>query len=514
MKRRDFLKNSFIAGASSMMLPSFLSANSALEFDDYKGILVLFLNGGNDGVNTFIPVKDGNDEYGYSAYFKSRESIAVRGDDLSDKLKKYIDGDNLQLEGWGNNIYNKTDSYRDNYTKAGFYIHDKGYNGDLNFNKNIATHALMPEMAHYVNQGKVAIIQNVGNLFEPTTKKGIVDSTATLPPFLMAHDHQTTVTFTGNSATLSDFGLFGKLYDNWLGVNDQNIYGMNMALTNWNPKLLYGKKTSPIILSQDGIQRFNSINWNNTIFHKMMEYKREGEFKKLYNKLRKHSFAVVEKIEKDWRDYNSIYQGLKDSYGHDINFERRSDDNELSFPHANIGAWDKVLLSAAKLMKIGKDSGLKRQVVYISLSFSGFDTHSDQKRTHAILLRRLSSSLDKFQRVIKATGLEDEVTTVATSEFGRSVGSNGDGSDHAWGNHLFVLGGAVKGGLYGKAPSMKLGSDDDMNNKGRLIPTTSMASYYNTVFKWFGVSESIRLKILPQLVNFDPKDRDIGFMKS
>jgi uncharacterized protein (DUF1501 family) len=108
--------------------------------------------------------------------------------------------------------------------------------------------------------------------------------------------------------------------------------------------------------------------------------------------------------------------------------------------------------------------------------------------------------------------MEDEVTTFNISDFGRSVGTNGDGSDHAWGNHLFVMGGAVKGGLYGELPSLELGGEDDMINKGRLIPKISMAQYYNTILNWFGANEQLRQTLFPEIINFDKSVQDLGFM--
>jgi uncharacterized protein (DUF1501 family) len=514
MKRRDFIKYG-LAGSASLAFPSLLSANS-LEFSDYKAIVILYLNGGNDGVNTFIPVSEVDDEYGYSAYVNSRGSLAVDRRDLTDKLKNTIQGDNQILLPNGNdNIYINGENRTEDYTKGGLYIHDKGYSGDLNFNNQIATHGFMPELAHYVNQGKVAIIQNIGNLIEPTTREQILNKTANLPLFLMAHDHQGTITATANGKDLRELGVFGRLADEWSGVNGDSVYGMNVSLTSDRPRILYGYKTVPSVFNRHGIKKLiTALNGWYSKFYKLGGYEREDDYKRYFNQVHMHSIKLVETVTNEWKEYDKIYEGILDSYGNVISPSRRTGDEVAGFAHAGIGDWEGFGLNAAKLIKIGIDKGLKRQVFYMSLSFSGFDTHAEQSRVHGENLRRISLAIDKLQRVLEAHGLGDKVTTILTSEFGRSVGTNGDGSDHAWGSNLFVIGGAVKGGLYGKRPSMVLGGADDMNNKGRLIPTTSMSQYYNTVMEWFGADENTRLKILPELKNFDKDSWNIGFMKS
>jgi uncharacterized protein (DUF1501 family) len=167
------------------------------------------------------------------------------------------------------------------------------------------------------------------------------------------------------------------------------------------------------------------------------------------------------------------------------------------------------LKAVAKLAYIGKNSGgVKRQIFFIS--DGGYDTHSNQTNQHSKKLRGLSLSIGDFYRALEDMGMENEVTTITVSDFGRSTGNNGDGTDHAWGGNYFVVGGAVKGGLYGTLPDLTLGSDDDLYSKGRLIPTTSMSQYYATVLKWFGVEGELMDYVLPELKNFEQKD--LGFM--
>jgi uncharacterized protein (DUF1501 family) len=514
MKRRDFVKLG-LAGSVPLLFPSVLSSDDESSNDDYKAIIILYLNGGNDGVNTFIPSASGDDEYGYSAYQKSRSGLAVANVDLSEKLNNSVQDDGRVLfESGDSNIYINSGDRVTDYTSSGFYIHNQGYSGDLNFNGQIATHAFMPELAHYVNKGEVAIIQNVGNLIEPTTRQDIHDKKANLPLFLMAHDHQGTITATSNGKNLRELGLFGRLADEWQSINGNSVYGMNVSLTSNRPRILYGYKTVPSVFSRQGIKKMiTALNdWRYGRLYDMTAYERSDPYKRYFNKIHRHSIELVDIVTHEWSDYDSIYEGITDSYGNPISVKNRTNDEVAGFAHAGVGDWEAFLLNAAKLIKIGIDKGLKRQVFYVSLSFSGFDTHAEQSRVHGINLRRISLAVDKLQRVLEQHNLSKKVTTVITSEFGRSVGANGDGSDHAWGSNLFAIGGAVKGGLYGKRPSMVLGGEDDMNNKGRLIPTTSMNQFYNTLLKWFDVDEDLRNRLLPELKNFEEKD--LGFMKA
>ena len=511
--RRDFLKSGAAVGASALLAPSILGATDTTpNFSDYKAIVVLALEGGNDGYNTFIPIGAGDDEYGYNAYLKAREAIAVRNKDLSSELKNAMNANgDLELGKGSGNLYYEQDNALENY-QSGFYAHNKGYDKDgntlnLNFNNKIGTHGYMPELANLTNQGKVAVVSNVGNLYEPTTRDAIMNARATLPPFLMAHDHQFSLAANGNALNLRDFGLFGKLHDAWKSLDGDNIYGMNTALFQ-SCHMLYGRLSNPTIFNRNGVSLFSSLNYRYEVYTDMISsWKRKQNYKRYYNNLRDHSFKVVQEIKDVWEERDDIYENLLGSYGEKITTP--TDDSWAAIGHGGIGVkWEPDLLSAAKLIKIGKDSGLKRQIVYIRMA--SFDTHGNQREFHGKYLRSLDTAIGKFQRIMKKLGLEESVTTISMSDFGRSIGANSDGTDHAWGNNLFVIGGAVKGGLYGKQASLKLGGEDDMSYKGRLIPTTSMSQYYNTILEWFGADEDLRNNLLVDLKNFDNKN--LGFM--
>ncbi len=168
---------------------------------------------------------------------------------------------------------------------------------------------------------------------------------------------------------------------------------------------------------------------------------------------------------------------------------------------------------------IGGATGARRQVFFVRLD--GFDTHDRQNRTHADLMARLAHALRYFDTVLGAIGARNMVTTFTASEFGRTFTSNGDGTDHGWGGHHFVMGGAVRGGdLYGRFPILAAknannndfdGSADQLGN-GVLLPETSVDQLGATLAGWFGLGASQTGEIFPQLAHFDASRRNLGFM--
>ncbi|MEO5735306.1 MAG: DUF1501 domain-containing protein, partial [Rubrivivax sp.] len=153
----------------------------------------------------------------------------------------------------------------------------------------------------------------------------------------------------------------------------------------------------------------------------------------------------------------------------------------------------------------------------------GFDTHDGQNRNQADLLARLDQALSYFDSTLGGLNARSNVTTFTASDFGRTFTSNGDGTDHGWGSHHFVMGGAVNGGdLYGTFPVLATknasnnnfdGSPDQLAN-GALLPQTSVDQLGYTLGSWFGVPQSSLLSIFPNLSNFDVSARNLGFMKT
>ena len=175
------------------------------------------------------------------------------------------------------------------------------------------------------------------------------------------------------------------------------------------------------------------------------------------------------------------------------------------FPATDLGAQLKMI---ARLLSVREALGLRRQIFFCSID--GFDTHGAQLETHSTLLRELSQALAAFYQATVELGIAAQVTTFTTSEFGRTWHSTGAGSDHGWGNHQLILGGAVKGGdVYGKLPVQTEEGPDD-SGSGRWIPTTSVDEYAATLARWFGVSTTEMPLVVPNIGRF--ANPNLGFM--
>jgi uncharacterized protein (DUF1501 family) len=159
------------------------------------------------------------------------------------------------------------------------------------------------------------------------------------------------------------------------------------------------------------------------------------------------------------------------------------------------------LQTVARIIKVRGALGLSRQIFYCVLG--GFDTHGGQLPIQSALLQQLSQAVLAFYRATQELGVDQSVTTFTASEFGRTLTPNSSGTDHAWGNHHFIVGSAVKGGqFFGAFPSLTLGGDSDAYNTGTLIPTSSVDQYGATLAQWFGVGPANLSTIFPNIVNF------------
>ncbi|MEL6688045.1 MAG: DUF1501 domain-containing protein, partial [Pseudomonadota bacterium] len=170
-----------------------------------------------------------------------------------------------------------------------------------------------------------------------------------------------------------------------------------------------------------------------------------------------------------------------------------------SFPVTPLGA---QLKAVAETINIRDRLFASRQVFFVGLG--GFDTHDAQARALPQLLSQIDGALAAFQTAMEALGLSRDVTLFTASDFGRTLSVNGDGTDHGWGGHQIVLGGAVKGGdIYGSLPPPTLGHAADSGG-GRLIPSVAVDRYAAELGRWFGLTEAELSSALPGLGNFDP----------
>jgi uncharacterized protein (DUF1501 family) len=167
------------------------------------------------------------------------------------------------------------------------------------------------------------------------------------------------------------------------------------------------------------------------------------------------------------------------------------------------------LQTVARIISGSASLGVTRQIFYVQLG--SFDTHNNQAIQHAQLLTQLGEALEYFDGLMVAAGMGNQVTSFTASDFGRTLTSNSNGTDHGWGSHHFVVGGAVQGGdMYGQYPVIGVNQANDLG-AGRLIPTTSVDQYAGTLARWFGLSDSQVKEVLPNFGNFGSNPY-LGFM--
>jgi uncharacterized protein (DUF1501 family) len=171
----------------------------------------------------------------------------------------------------------------------------------------------------------------------------------------------------------------------------------------------------------------------------------------------------------------------------------------VTFPNTSIGS---QLSQVAKLIQVRASLGASRQIFFCSQG--GYDTHSNQLAQHVTLYSQLAAALAAFDQAMSALNVQNSVTTFTESDFSRTFQPNGNaGTDHGWGSHALVMGGAVKGGaLYGTYPTLALGGPDDSGSRGTWVPSTSEDQYMGALAKWFGLQQADTDYVFPNLKSF------------
>jgi uncharacterized protein (DUF1501 family) len=458
--RRAFLRRCGQLSLTGTALPFALNLAAmgeaaAFSATDYKALVCVFLYGGNDYANTVVAYDDAS----YNAYSVIRgggAGQAAGGIALAKaSLTPTLLSPTLALPG----------------------------------GRQYALHPAMTGLANLFNAGRAAVQFNVGPLVVPLTRAQYNSAdrkTWPLPPKLFSHNDQQSI-WQSSSPEGSTVGWGGNLGDLALSGNTNSLFTCMSVAS--NAVFLSGDSALQYQVSTGGAVAINSVKNNvygssavKTALSSLVQQTRTHTLENEYNRVTTRAIGAEAQI-------TSALAGVTLS---------------TVFPSGNSLA--DQLKMVARLIGARAALGAKRQVFMVSIG--GFDLHDNLITQHPGLLGKLSEALSSFYNATLELGVADKVTAFTASDFGRTLASNGDGSDHGWGSHHFMLGGAVKGrAFYGTPPPISVGStaaaDDQWHvGQGRLLPSTSVDQYAATLAQWFGVAQTELAGILPNLQHF------------
>lgn len=453
LPRRHFLK-----GASGLLLPAAVplaarTAHAQLQDiahlaagDDYRALVCIFMFGGNDGNNLVVP----RDPADYAKYAGPRGHLALNRDQLLT-----IKPTNAQGREFG-------------------------------------FHPAMTGMQGLFNQGKAAVIANVGTLAAPITKQQYQNGSVPRPQNLYSHSDQQFLWNTAMADNSVRTGWGGRVGDRVASLNQSGSLTTCMSVAG-NSTFLSGDTIRSFPVSPSG--QFG-----------LDFYETGTETKPLSEGIQKllgQSATRVNVMDGVWLD---ILSGAITNQKQISTALNNATPFTTAFPNSGLG---QALRMIARLIVARSAFGAKRQVFFAAIG--GFDTHGDdQLQRQNELLGDVSSSMAAFYNATAEIGLAENVTAFTASDFGRNFPTNGKGSDHAWGSHHLVAGGAVRGNaMYGTFPSLVVDGPDDVG-KGTWIPSVSVDQYAATMATWFGVGPADLNAVFPNLSRFPTGN--LGFM--
>lgn len=353
---------------------------------------------------------------------------------------------------------------------------------------NLALPKFMAPMQQLFSQGNLAFLANTGPLLHPVTKSQAQQNVNLLPPQLFSHNDQQKHWQTSWPEQSSLTGWAGRMAD--LIMDTQNPLSMNLSITGTNIWQT-GVNSLPYSLDASGVETFSALDPN-----------------KSWNNDRVNVFTQLMAAEKHklGQAHNAIYNRAQNNIDIVANAINSIGEPSIAYPENHLANQLKMVATLASSQQLLSQP---RQVFFVSMG--GFDTHDNQNSDQPMLLQSLSDALFAFNADLQARGLANNITSFTMSDFGRTLTSNGDGTDHGWGGHQIIMGGAVKGGdIYGTMPEdFTLNSADDFGD-GRIIPTTAVDQYAATLAKWFGLSINEINAVFPNLSRFN--NSDLGFM--
>ena len=455
--RRNFLKLSAatpLALSSGTMLGSLASMNAqAMDTSGYKALVCVFLFGGMDCHDTVLPY----DPSSYNKYASIRSSL----------LQAYA-----SLPGGFSRARQALLPLEPATARFG--------------GRQFALPAEMSALHGLFGDGKAAIVGNVGPLVQPTTRDSLLNGSAALPKRLFSHNDQqsTWMSFAPEGAQLGWGGRFGDAAAN-AGANVNKSFSQ-VSLAG-NNVFLSGEQVGSYQIGVDGVQ---------SIY--LLDGAGNGIPVALNPILREH-FAVAGTNRSNLFERDFVTLSQESFAANDLLDAalRSAPEFTTAFPGSPLGG---QLRAAARTIAVREELGASRQVFFIGIG--GFDTHSAQATTLPALQQDISNSIAAFYAATQEMGIASDVTTFTAADFGRTLTVNGDGTDHGWGGHHFVVGGAVKGGdIYGDIPEAELGHSQDWGN-GRLIPSVAVEQLAAPLGAWYGLTLAELNSALPGLANF------------
>ncbi len=350
-------------------------------------------------------------------------------------------------------------------------------------------HPSMPGIQALFESARCAVVANVGPLIEPVTKLQYQQGTRRVPPQLFSHNDQQNQWLTLRGRRQLTSGWAGRIADVLAGDLSGQQIATNVSLSG-NSVFSAGEIATPYIMGASGTKEFTGFGSSGANLQRQLAFER---------------LAAA--------DYSSVYErGFADVQRRAVIFAKQINDAldaapslATQFPPSGLAT---QLKTVARMIAVRDRLDMSRQVFFVGAG--GFDTHDDQLLDQPGLLGNLSASLAAFHAATVELGVAQSVTTFTQSEFGRSLTSNGDGSDHAWGGVQLVIGDAVLGRkIYGAYPLLQIGGPRDVGG-GRLIPTLSTNQYAATLARWLGVPPERLRDIAPNLLNFSPTN--LGFL--
>jgi len=508
--RRLFLRQAgalSAAGAAAAPIALNMAAigsAAAQAATDYKALVCIFMFGGNDSLNMVLPTDSASWTNYTTVRNQAPDSIALLAPGTV-PVASAAAGSPARLGGV-------------------LPITPANAQG-----RSFALHPMMGALQTMFNTDKrLAIVANVGPLVMPTTKAQYAQSTFPKPASLFSHNDQqnTWQTFKPEGATI---GWGGRLGDLLAAQNSRSVFTAISAAGNavW----LSGQSVQQYQVSTNGAIRLgadsNGKVYGSTDVAAALQRIVSGTrgthvFETDLAAVAQRSIDAETTLRTALKAASDPLFGTAPASGNYI----AANDPKLQYDNPLTGAKSlnglaQQLQVVARMIDASSATGVgaKRQVFFVSIG--GFDSHDLQNRNNSDLMARLAHAMRYFDTTLAAMGAQNKVTAFTASDFGRTFTSNGDGTDHGWGAHHFVMGGAVKGGdIYGNFPV--LGAKNASNNNfdsspnqignGSLIPEIAVDQLGATLAKWFGVSDSDALTVFPNLANFTT--RNLGFMSA